>query len=144
MGEEFYCVLKLVSGEEIFSLVSIDENDGDAIIIMQSPVIMKVINNHLGSCVKIKPWMEIPNDDIFVIRFDKIITMTEVNDSSIISVYNKYLNNEDDDSPLVSDSSGKVKISNKMGYVSSVEDARKRLENLFKDTKDKLDPSDQP
>ena len=145
MGEEFYCVIKLISGEEIFSLVSIDENDGDPIIIMQSPVVMKVIHNHLGSCIKIKSWMEIPNDDIFVIKMDKIITMTEVNDDSVISVYNKYINNEEDDSQqLIINDNGKVQISNKMGYISSVEDARKKLENLFKDTKDKLDSSDQP
>ena len=33
MGEEFYCILKLVSSEEILSLIMIDENDGDPIII---------------------------------------------------------------------------------------------------------------
>jgi hypothetical protein len=32
MGEEFYCILKLVSSEEILSLIIIDENDGDPII----------------------------------------------------------------------------------------------------------------
>lgn len=133
MGEEFYCVIKLVSGEEIFSLISIDENDGDPLIIMQSPVIMKFINNQFGSCVKVKPWMEIPNDDIFVIRLDKVITMTEVNDSSVISIYNQYLNDDEVES---TDEPGKVQISNSMGYVSSVEDARKKLENLFKDNKD--------
>ena len=29
MGEEFYCILKLVSGEEVISLIAIDENDGE-------------------------------------------------------------------------------------------------------------------
>ena len=28
MGEEFYCILKLVSGEEIFSVVCPSEEDG--------------------------------------------------------------------------------------------------------------------
>ena len=32
MGDEFYSVIKLITGEEIFSVVSIDENDGDPII----------------------------------------------------------------------------------------------------------------
>ena len=35
MGEEFYAAIKLVTGEEIFSLVSVDENGGDPIIILQ-------------------------------------------------------------------------------------------------------------
>ena len=29
MGEEFHAVLKLVTGEEIFALVSVEENDSD-------------------------------------------------------------------------------------------------------------------
>jgi hypothetical protein len=29
MGDEFYAIIKLISGEEVLSLVSIDENDGD-------------------------------------------------------------------------------------------------------------------
>ena len=41
MGEEFYAAIKLVTGEEIFSLISVDENDGDPIIILQNPVVMK-------------------------------------------------------------------------------------------------------
>jgi len=32
MGEEFYCCIKLISGEEILSLISIDDNDGDPLI----------------------------------------------------------------------------------------------------------------
>ncbi len=132
MGEEFYCVIKLVSGEEIFSLISIDENDGDPLVILQNPVIMKMITNHLGSCVKVKPWMELASDDFFIIKLDKIITMTESTDESIISVYNHYIN---DDESEISDPNGKVKLSDKMGYISSVEDARKKLENLFKDNK---------
>ena len=55
MGEEFYAALKLVTGEEIFSLVCIDENDGDPIIILQNPVIMKINSNHIGTYVKVKP-----------------------------------------------------------------------------------------
>jgi len=133
MDEEFYCSLKLVSGEEIFSLICVDENNGDPIIVLQNPVIMKVLNNHMGTAVKITPWMQIPNDDFFVIKFDKVITMTEVTDSSIINIYQKYLT--DDDTPT-QDMNGKVSISNDMGYISSVEDARKRLENSFKGIKE--------
>lgn len=129
MGEEFYCVLKLISGEEIFSLVAIDESDEDPIVVLQNPVIMKISYTEVGSIVKIKPWMEIPDDDFYMIKLDKIITMTEITDQSTIGIYDKYLNNE-------SNSNGKVKITDKMGYISSVEDARKKLEELYKDIKE--------
>lgn len=128
MGEEFHAAIKLVTGEEIFALVCIDENDGDPIIILQNPVIMKVVSNHIGQYVKVKPWMEIPSDDFFIVKYDKIVTMTEVKEGQMITFYERYLNDEDVDIEL----DGKVKISDKMGYISSVEDARKNLENIFR------------
>jgi hypothetical protein len=90
---------------------------------------MKVMRNHVGQYVKVKPWMEIPSDDMYVIKYDKIITMTEVNEEQIITFYNRYLNDDDVDF----DEDGKTKISDKMGYVSSVKDARKMLEKIFKE-----------
>jgi len=133
MGDEFYSAIKLTTGEEIFALVCIDENDGDPIIILQNPVIMKVHSNHIGTYVKIKPWMEIPNDDFFIIKLDKVITMTEIKDKNTIEFYERYLSDDNVDIEV----DGKVKISDKMGFISTVEDARETLENIFrKDLKD--------
>ena len=94
MGEEFYAVLKLVSGEEIFSLIIVDENDDDTIIVLQNPVIMSVNSNHGGTYIKVKSWLEIPNEDIYMIKLDKVITMTESKDKKLIDLYNHYLNDE--------------------------------------------------
>jgi hypothetical protein len=134
MGEEFHASIKLVSGEELFSLVSIDENDGDPILILQNPVIMKILENPYGTMVKIKPWMQIPEDQFFILKLDKIITMTEINDDKVIGFYSKYLNDDPNDD--IEELEGKVKITNKMGYVSSVEEARKFLEKIFKEIKE--------
>ena len=128
MQEEFHGVIKLITGEEIFGLVSIDENDGDPVIMLQSPVIMKVFNNPTGQYVKIKPWLEIPEEDIFLIKYDKIITMTEVKNEQMIQFYDRYLSDDDFDFEIV----GRVNLSNHMGLLSTVEDARKRLEEIFK------------
>ena len=133
MGEEFYCSLKLVSGEEIFSLICVDENDGDPIVVLQNPVIMKIQQSMSGMVIKIKPWMEIPDDDFYFVKLDKIITMTEISDEMTIGFYQKYLSNEGITSI---EDDGKVKITNKMGYISSVEDARKNLEKIFNDLKE--------
>ena len=134
MGEEFYAIIKLVSGEEILSLVMVDENDGDPVIVLQNPVTMKAFHNQHGMHLKVKPWIEMSDDDFFMIKLDKIITMTETKDERLINIYNNYI--EDDDTIETYNPSGKVKPSPKMGYISSVEDARKRLENLFKGTKE--------
>ena len=135
MEEEFYAIIKLISGEEIIALVSIDENDGDPVIILQNPLTMKMIHSPTGSYIKVKPWMELSDDDIFIIKLDRVITMTETKDSKVIDVYNSYINDEDDDIELYR-SSGQVKVSDKMGYISSVEDAREKLEKIFKGLKE--------
>lgn len=134
MGEEFYCLLKLVSGEEVFSLISIDKNNDDPVIVMQNPVVMKFINSPAGSHIKVKSWIELSDEDIYVIKSDKIITMTEITDNRLIQVYHKY--NEEPDYQQEYNSNGKVKISTDMGYISSVEESRKKLEKIFKNIKD--------
>jgi len=136
MEEEFYSIIKLVSGEEILSLISIDENNGDPLVILQNPITMKMIETPQGMHIKVKSWMELSEDDFFIVRPDKIITMTETKDERLIEVYNSYI--QDDDSIEVHTSSGRVQPSSKMGYISSVEEARKSLENLYnlKDTKE--------
>ena len=128
MGEEFHAVLKLITGEEIFSLVSVDENDGDSIIMLSNPVIMKMLQNPNGQYVKIKPWLELPTDDMFLIKYDKIVTMTEISDEQMIKFYNRYLNEDDIDIEI----DGQVTLNDKMGFLTTVEDARKSLENIFK------------
>ena len=132
MGEEFHAVIKLVTGEEVFSLVCVDENDGDPILLLMNPVIMKVMKNHVGQYVKVRPWMEVATDDFYVIKYDKIITMTEVKEGEMIDFYTRYLNDEDFDW----EEDGRTKISDKMGYISSVEDARKVLEKLYNSVED--------
>jgi hypothetical protein len=134
MGEEFYAIIKLVSGEEILSLVMVDENDGDPVLVLQNPVTMKTYNNQHGMYLKVKPWMEMSDDDFFIVKLDKIITMTETKDERILDIYNNYI--ENDDTIDVYNPSGQIKPSTKMGYVSSVEDARKNLERIFKDIKE--------
>ena len=129
MGEEFYSIIKLVSGEEIFSLVSIDDNDEDPIIILQNPIIMKMFTNSTGSHIKVKPWIELSQEDFFMIRSDKIITMTETRDDRLIQIYNDFI--QEEEIIEIHSSTGYTKPSTSMGYISSVKDARKKLENLF-------------
>ena len=137
MGEEFVAIIKLVSGEEILASVCVDETGEEPIIIVHTPVTMKMINN--GMCVKIKPWMELADDDMFVFRTDKIITMSEVKDQKVIKIYERYVEEENEDNKInqLLPAGGEVKPDEKMGYISSVEDARKSLENIFKNNIDK-------
>tara|TARA_A100001388_G_scaffold237897_1_gene192435 strand:- start:8 stop:421 length:414 start_codon:yes stop_codon:yes gene_type:complete len=133
MGEEFHAALKLITGEEIFALVSVDENDGDSIIMLSNPVIMKMMQSPAGQYVKVKPWLELPDQDLFLIKYDKIVTMSEVTDKQMIKFYTRYLNEDDIDIEV----DGKVSLNDKMGLLTTVEDARKSLESIFKNNIDK-------
>ena len=143
MDNEFYASIKLISGEELFSVVSVEEGTDNPLIMLQNPVIMKMVSTPEGSIIKVKTWMNIPGDDPIVIRWDKVITVTEVKDSSIITIYNNYLEDERYDINQIGEvnkthrNDVKSKLTNKMGYISTVDDARKYLEGVYKIKKDK-------
>ena len=56
MGDEFYSILKLVSGEEIFAMVCVDESDEQPILILHNPIKMKPLNQMSQlSYIKVTP-----------------------------------------------------------------------------------------
>ena len=134
MGDEFYSIIKMVSGEEVLSLISIDENDRDPIIVLQNPVIIKMLESKNGSFIKVKPWIELSDEDFFFVKPEKIITMTETKDKKLIDVYTQYISEYDDEEENnnVMNQYGRVKPNKHMGYITSVKKAREDLENIFK------------
>ena len=133
MGEEFYSVIKLVSGEEIFALVSIDNDQEDPIVVLQNPLVMKVMSSSRGGYIKVNRWIELSSEDIFIMRLDRILTMSESKDVKLIAIYDNFIADEQGELTFdVSQPTGEVEITNTMGYVSSVEDARKKFEEIFK------------
>ena len=139
MENEFYASIKLVSGEELFSLVSIEDNADNPLILCDKPVTMKMVNTPDGSIVKVRTWMNIPGDDPVVIQWDKVITVTEIKENGIIAIYNNYLEDERFDISQIGECRNDVKgqLTPKMGYISTVDDARKYLEEIYKTTEDK-------
>ena len=136
MTDEFYCVLKLVTGEEIFSIASLDTDlNGNRIVILSNPVIMKIVKRGLVSGVKVEPWMKIPDEDIYTISMDKVVTITEITNKEIIKFYKKFLDESDEDDE--EEESQQVTPDKKMGYLGTVAEARIKLEEIYK-----LDVSD--
>ena len=137
MSSDFHATIKLITGEEIFALVSVDNTENEPVIIMQNPVVMKVLSTGRGQMMKIRPWLEVPGDDVYIIKYDRIITMSEVKDKMVISMYKTYCQEGEFDfgNFMNEETSGKThEVTKQMGYISNVEDARKKLEDLFKDT----------
>ena len=126
MGEEFYCILKLVSGEEIFSIVCPSEEEGRIMLILNNPVTIEVIMmKQIGmQGYKIDPWLKFADDDTFLLNMDKVLTISEVNDEETIEMYHKFIRQKDE-------KNSKNPLTPEMGYLSSVSEARKIFEKLY-------------
>ena len=137
MGDEFYSILKLVSGEEIFALVCVDETDDEPILILHTPIKMKTLHNGGSQLnyIKVTPWMDMTDEDMFIMKMDKVITMTECKDKKLIGIYKQYVeeNEEEKNGTIFSKGDGKVDLNPQLGYISSVEQKRESLEKLFKE-----------
>lgn len=129
MEEEFYASIKLMSGEEIVAKVSYD-NDEDVLII-ENPRLVNVIEMKKGKSnmkgFTFDAWMAATYDEMFIIKKDHILTITEL-DTKIKKFYTRFLQKENGE---IEDTT-KVDIKHQRGYMSSVKEARKSLEELFK------------
>lgn len=122
--EDFLAIVKLVSGEEVLSLVCACHEDDQILLILDNPIIMKEYETPLGVLIKIQPWIKYSGESLHFIYIDKVITISEVHDEKIKSLYENYI--------LQLNMSSTVKPSKSMGYISNVEDFRRSLEKSYK------------
>ena len=127
MEEDFYAIIKLISGEEILSKVCPCDEDDRIMLILDDPITMESVTiRQLGiSTIKVSPWIKFADDSMFIIDMEKIITMTEINDEDLIKMHQKFVKERNK-------KSNKSELTSKMGYLSSVADARISLEKLYK------------
>ena len=87
MNEEFYAVIKLISGEEIFAMVVPCEEENRTLLLLDNPVVFEnIMLKHLNvGAVKVEPWLTVGNDSIIVLDMNKVITITETHDEQYIS-----------------------------------------------------------
>lgn len=132
MDEEFYAVLKLVSGEEIFSKISYADEDDRVLVILDYPITIEtvVIPKVNVPVAKVQPWIKLSEDTMYIMTLDKIITMTECDDNTLIMMHKKYVKEFNKRSNGIDDTN-EIKITENMGYVSTVSDARISLEKLY-------------
>tara|TARA_B100000700_G_scaffold17332_1_gene17146 strand:- start:1814 stop:2212 length:399 start_codon:yes stop_codon:yes gene_type:complete len=125
--DEFYATVKLNSGEEIYAKVAASEEEGRTMLILHSPITIVEVKQR-GSMVgyKVEPWLKTTKDDMFIINMDKVITLSESTDLEIISVYQQFVQD------MARSKSGQPKLTRRMGYVASVNDAKDILEKIYK------------
>ena len=133
--DDFYATIKLKSGEEVFARVAASEEEDRTMLIIHTPVTVIEIKSKNGLVgYKVEPWLKTTREDMFIINLDKVITLSESYDPEMIHMYQNFLRdaqrNPYEQSP---------KMSRRMGYIATVDDARNFLEKIFtqspKDTK---------
>ena len=74
---EFLAAIKLVSGEELLSMVTpVNNEDGDYLVVENPIEIEEVILPNKQAGAKVQPWMKFSREDQFIIPKDKIMTIT--------------------------------------------------------------------
>lgn len=129
MEEDFYASIKLKTGEEIFARVLPCDEDDRISLILTNPIMVESYKNRSGaSGYKIEPWIKTTTEDMFLLKMEDVITMTETNDIEMIVLHQSYVRK-------VSDmKSNKQTVSRKMGYIANVNDAKELLEKIFKNS----------
>jgi hypothetical protein len=127
--DDFYASIKLKTGEEIFCKVSAAEEEYKTMLIISNPVIIAEIQSKYGvSGYKVEPWLKTSTEDIFVIDLENVLTMSESVDQEMIQIYHHYI------SKVEKTNSNKTKLNRKMGYIANVDDAKKSLEKIYRNS----------
>lgn len=130
MEEEFYATLKLVSGEEVVSKVCyMPEEDK---LLLDRPLLVETAKQKKGHLevtgFTLKEWVSATFDQMFVIRRDHILTMSEIEDT-VLEFYEKSLNRLESGKGLVN---GSNKLPRRSGYLGSIKEMKKSLEDIYK------------
>jgi len=127
MEDDFYCTLKLKTGEEIFCKVSATEEDDRTLLLVSNPIIVSEVKGRGGTVgYKIEPWLKTTTEDLFIINLQDVLTMTESSDIEMITMYQTFVRQTD------KQNNNQAKLSRRMGYLSNVNDAKEILEKIFK------------
>ena len=119
---EFLAAIKLVSGEEILSMVtSVHDENGDYLIVENPIEVEEVLLPNKQAGAKVQPWMKFSREEQFVIPKEHIITIVEVTEEVAI-FYHMSLRKLNSD--FITDAKGKI---------STVDEARIKLDKIFKD-----------
>jgi len=130
MEDDFYATIKFKNGEEIFCKVSACEEEEKTILLVSNPIIIEEIKGRSGVLgYKLEPWLKTTTEDMFVVNFSDVLTMSESSDIEMIMLYQNYVRNLNHNN---GGSTKNHKISKEMGYISSVNDAKDILEKLYK------------
>lgn len=145
MEEEFYSTIKLSSGEELVAKICYLPDEDS--ILVENPMVVEPMNQKKGKQniegFVLREWIHATYEDVFIIRMNQIITLSELDDNikefylNIVeekSKHPKARKEEKIDMGKYSDSKARqnIKDLSEKGYLGSVEYTKKILEEIFK------------
>jgi len=133
MSNRFLAVVKLNTGEEVIANIEASP-EFDAISLDRPAMIgHSSFSRKPGlSILKIEPWIKTGREKTYIVEMSNVITTCEITDKEVIFAYNQFVKAYyETEVPKLKP---KPKMTKEMGYISNVKDARKSLENIFKNS----------
>ena len=123
--EDFYATIKFKSGEEIFALVGYSEEEDRTFLLLESPITIEKIRNRGGvQGFRVEPWLKTSKEDLFVVNIDDVLTLTESHDLETIAMHETFSQQYDKFNI-------EKKLNRKMGYISTIKEAKMSLEKRY-------------
>jgi hypothetical protein len=132
MEDDFYGTIKFKNGEEVFAKIAASEEVDRTMLVIHHPITVCEVKSRAGIVgYKVEPWLKTTREDMFIINMDNVLTLSESSDLHMIRMYQRFVQDTD------RDNKDQPKISRKMGYISTVNDAKDILEKLYKSSPNK-------
>lgn len=122
MEDEFYATIKLSSNEELLAKVCYLTEE-DCLLVENPLLVTRATQKKSGRLVEgfsLSDWVVSTYEELFIIKMEQVVTLIEM-DSKIKGYYTKHLSRDDSD----------ITMTKEMGYLGSVSDQKKKLEDLF-------------
>ena len=127
--DDFYATLKLKSGEEIFAKVAASDEGDRTMLIINNPITVSEIRGKNGIVgYKVEPWLKTTKDDMFIMNLDNVMTLSESTDMEMICMHQNFIRDSHEDAQQ------HTKLNRRMGYVDTVNAARAKLEEIYKNS----------
>ena len=124
--DDFYATIKLKSGEEIFAKVAYSEEEDRTFLLLECPIMIEKIKNRGGiQGFRVEPWLKTTKEDLFVVNMEDVLTLSESKDLETIAMHEAFAKQAD------KMYHPQKKLNRKMGYISTIKEAKKSLEKLY-------------
>lgn len=146
MEEEFFSTIKLSSGEELVAKICYLPDEDS--ILLENPMVVESITQKKGKQkiegFILKEWICSSYDDVFIVRMDQVITLSELHDN-VKEFYLNCLKQKSEEGSKEESYSENPKIDmgeyssvrqpihelSEKGYIGSVEEHKKILEEIY-------------